>query len=679
MPTGMIGEMLNRAFSEGLLRLDGEGKTERIIYVKSGANERWSDPEEKVRAEFYAELIYKYEYAPEKISIEAVVPRRTPNDRADIVVYSDTEKKQPYIVIECKRDGISDSEFQQAIEQACGNRASLSAPYTGVVAGGTQRFFDFTASKPLERFDNIIADLPINYGSPPEYRFYRDLHGKDISAVPREQLRLVIRKCHQSLWEGGRRSAISAFGEFSKIIFVKIKDEINNRRKSGEPYEFQRRTGESNEDLANRIQYLYETERKREPDVFTERLNIDPPILAQVVEHLESVSLHKTDLDTKGVAFEEFMGGFFKGDFGQYFTPRDLVSFAVQMIPPSFDDIVLDPACGSGGFLLYSLDFIRGLADEIHPNYKTDPISAKRHYELWHDFASSNLFGLEINEELSRVAKMNMIIHDDGHTNVVGHDALDHIDNIKRKNSKFDSGFATRIYTNPPFGSVIKSSEKGAPYLEQYSLRNYITKGRLNDTDSDGDTKKGLKSAKSRSSVKTEILFLERIFDFLKEGGKTAIILPDGILTNASLRGVREWILEHFKIIAVVSLPQFAFQHYDAGVKSSMLFLEKRSSGRSSKNFQGSSELIFMATANNIGYDAAGRKTFIVEVASEAKQGERIEIQKCDLFDYRVTYELSTTSDGKQVWNEKNREVIKNTGIVAEFIKFTKNPEDFFA
>src|SRR5207248_1189322 len=155
-------------------------------------------------------------------------------------------------------------------------------------------------------------------------------------------------------------------------------------------YAFQRRDGESAEELAARIHKLYRTEQELEPDVFTDQINIDPPILAQVVEHLEGISLDRTELDTKGVAFEEFMGGFFKGDFGQYFTPRELIGFAVEILNPEKKHLVLDPACGSGGFLLYTLDHVRREATNRFPNFTKDPQQSREHYNHWHDFAQKN-------------------------------------------------------------------------------------------------------------------------------------------------------------------------------------------------------------------------------------------------------------------------------------------------
>ena len=169
---------LDRAIAAGHAELTGEGKQQRIRYATADRSERFTDPEEQVRAEFWAELIYRYGYEPECIGVEVTVPRRTPADRADIVVFRDREQKRPFAVIECKRDGVTDAEFTQAIEQACGNRASLGAPYAGVVAGRTRRWLEFTGETP-----------------------------------PRE------------------------YGELCKLIFVKISDEQAPRKK-GEPYDF---------------------------------------------------------------------------------------------------------------------------------------------------------------------------------------------------------------------------------------------------------------------------------------------------------------------------------------------------------------------------------------------------------------------------------------------------------
>lgn len=333
--------LIKKAESEGYLRFAGEGKNQRVYYVHSNNHsEKWSDPEEKVRAAFYAELIFNYEYAAQRIGIEITVPRRTPSDRADIIVYEDDELTKPFIVIECKRDGISQAEFNQAVEQAAGNRASVEAKFAGTVSGITRHFLDFTTHGSMEREKNIVSDLPKRYGKAPEFRFVKGERGQDLKRVSRDELRSAIRRCHQTLWEGGRRSPIAAFGEFSKIIFVKIRDEINTDELK--PYSFQRKTSETPEMLADRIYSLYNREKRDEPEVFKGSIEVQPRVMAQVVEHIAAINFNKTELDTKGVAFEEFMGGFFKGDFGQYFTPRDIIAFCVQMLQPSNNNFVLE-------------------------------------------------------------------------------------------------------------------------------------------------------------------------------------------------------------------------------------------------------------------------------------------------------------------------------------------------
>jgi type I restriction enzyme M protein len=683
MPTETPKTYLEQAIADGQAEIKGEGKKERIHYLAADHSERWSDPEEKVRAEFWAELIYKYDYDPKLIKFEVKVPRRTPNDLADIVIYKDEEHKDPYFVFEIKRSDITDAEFSQSIEQACGNRASLAAPFCGSIAGLTRRLLRFDDKQkypPMERDRNHLTDIPKRFGKPPEWRFYKNKEGQDLKAVPREELRSAIRKCHQTLWEGGRRSPIAAFGEFCKLIFVKYRDEKNPDIEDGQPYAFQRRDGESSEDLSKRILRLYTNEQEKEPGVFTDKINIDPPVIAQVVEHLEALSLDRTELDTKGVAFEEFMGGFFKGDFGQYFTPRELIAFSIELLNPERKHLVLDPACGSGGFLLYALDHVRRAANLRYKNYKSDPRQSVDHFNYWHSFAQNNLFGIEINEELARVAKMNMIIHDDGHTNIVGHDALDFLEHLTALKPELVPNKFDVILTNPPFGSVVKSTEKDKGYLDQFDLRHYLSKG-TTDTEPDESTqgernaKRGAKAVKERTSIKTEILFIERVYSYLKpKEGRAAIILPDGILTNSSLQGVRDWMLSHFQILAVVSLPQFAFAYYDAGVKASIVFLRKLGDGEVVSDDQP----IFMALAENIGYDATGRKTFNVTVERETPERDKIERHSCDLFDYRVCFEWNQSNPKEAGWSERYREIIPDTGLIAQWREFQRDPSSFF-
>lgn len=569
----IIQKQLREAEKSGHISVyDNDSKIE---YLAQRHKENFRDPEEKVRVLYYIDLIERYKYPPSRIELEVEMPDRTPERYADIVIYEDDAKRKPYLVIECKRDGISDAEFEQSTKQAIANARVLHAPFANCVAGNTRRAMETALWNDKEPEKATITDIPISYGKVEEFRYKKGDPNWDLKPIDQEDLKRAFQKCHDTLWAGGKRAPTTAFDEFAKIIFVKIRDEKKGRR-AGDPYDFQIKTHESAGSVYKRINALYYEAKKIDPEVFKEDLKIEPEELYTVVEHLQGISLDKTDLDTKGVAFEHFMEDFFKGKSGQFFTPRNIVSFAVKMMNIKNDDLVLDPACGSGGFLLHALDEVRAQAKVFHED---DPVREK---DYWHNFAQHNLFGIEINDSIARVAKMNMIIHDDGHTNVIGHDALSDIERMTAKNPGFARNRFDFIVTNPPFGANVKRSEH--PYLENFVL--------------------GKSGKKARDNQKTEILFIERCIDFLKpETGQMAIVLPDGILTNSSLQYVRNFLMERCQILSVVSLPGFAFSHFGAGVKSSLVFVRRLGTKERIKRYP-----IFMAIAEHIGYDAAGRK-----------------------------------------------------------------------
>lgn len=528
----------------------------------------FKNPEETVRASYFVELILDYQYPKNKIDIEVPVPRRTPKDRADIFVYEDEELKTPYLVVECKKDGITDAEFKQAIEQAFGNANSLRAKFATVVAGTTKTAFDIAGFQPSEREKNVIADIPQKYGKAPKYRFIKGEEGKDLKTVSKDELITALGKSHDTVWQGGKLAPTTAFDEVSKLLFCKLRDEKLTKR--DEPYKFQIGTHETADEVFNRVNSIYLKAKQEDSEVFKEEIRLDPKVVYSVVEHLQELAINKIDLDTKGIAFERFMEDFFKGKMGQFFTPREIIRFCVEMMNPRRGDLVLDPACGSGGFLLNSLDKVRDYAEASY-----DEGEAK---DYWHSFAMNNLYGIEINDQIARVCKMNMIIHDDGHTNIISTDSLRNFDEISDIHKSFGKDRFDIILTNPPFGATVKSTEKN--YLNHYEL------------------------GKGKKNQKTETLFIERCVNFVKpKTGKIAIVLPDGILTNSSLQYVRDFVMDKCQIEAIVSLPQFAFSHFGAGVKSSLVFLRRKGDNEKLGNYP-----IFMAIADHIGYDATGRK-----------------------------------------------------------------------
>ncbi len=554
---------IQRGIDKGIIAVTSDGS--KIVYhCKRDYSTSFKNPEEKVRASYFCELVLDYNYSAKNIDIEVVVPRRTPEDRADIVVYD--EDGAEYLIIECKKDGITDAEFKQAIEQAFGNANSLRAKFASVVAGITKTAFDVSGFKPSEREKNVISDIPKKYGKTPKYKFIKGEPDKELKEVSRDELIRALEKSRDTIWQGGKLAPTAAFDEVSKLLFCKLRDEKTTKK--GENYNFQIGTHESAEEVFERINKIYLKAKKEDAEVFKEDIRLEPRIVYNVVEHLQELAINKIDLDTKGVAFERFMEDFFKGKMGQFFTPRNIITFCVEMMNPERSDLVVDPACGSGGFLLNALDRVRKFAESNYDDREA--------WEHWHKFAMNNLYGIEINDQIARVCKMNMIIHDDGHTNIISTDSLRNVDDITKIHREFNKNHFDILLTNPPFGAVVKSTEKD--YLEKYKL------------------------GKGKQNQKTEILFIERCLDFLKPNGKMAIVLPDGILTNSSLQYVRDFLMENSQILAVVSLPQFAFTHFGAGVKSSLVFVRKKKDNEKTGNYP-----IFMAIAEHIGYDATGR------------------------------------------------------------------------
>lgn len=560
----------------------------RICYIGQNKERNYTNPEEKVQAQTFLQLIIDYNYPVNQIrQFESVTMGREVKE-ADIVVFEDSLCVKPLILVECKKQEVSEAEFQQAINQAYSYAFALpgQVKYVWITSGIKNEYFEVDKSQNTR---NQMPDIP-QYGVQ-NVANYKYVYGADnlpqgegkqrffdLSVIDQSDLTRRFKQAHEALWAGGQLNPSEAFDELDKLIFCKIWDE-RKPRKMGEPYDFQVITVSKNEEkderkrrlmendqLYRRIAALYEEGRNRDREVFRDNIRLTPEKIRTVVSYLESVNLSETDLDSKGRAFETFMGSFFRGNFGQYFTPREIVKFIVDVLPITHDSKVLDTSCGSGGFLLYALNKVRNEATEYYPNYKKDARQYAKWFPYWHDFAEKNLYGIEINEQISRAAKMNMIIHDDGHTNVITSDGLVPDTTIKERtgNKGFEYGTFDFIITNPPFGSNIRQTEQA--YMKTYQLGKKENDWLAVKSQSGDDTRDGQQS---------EVLFLEQDYKFLKEGGMLAIVLPDGILTNSSMQYVRTLLEDWFRIVAVVSMPQTAFSANGAGVKSSVLFLKK--------------------------------------------------------------------------------------------------------
>lgn len=364
-------------------------------------------------------------------------------------------------------------------------------------------------------------------------------------------------KTHKILWDGGRRDPVTAFDEFTKILFAKVFAEL--RVEPGQPTPFERRPGEARSVTACRIRTLYNEARVTYPNVFDTDVDVSDDALDLVVEQLAGVSLVASDLDAPGKAFEVFLGDVFKAELGQYLTPRQVVQTAIAMLQPQPQETVVDPACGSGGFLLYTLEHVRSRLGSVSPA----------------EYASKHLTGVELNVRLAHLAKVTMVLHGDGHSNIKSADSLIGWPELTAATG-LRPGTCGVVMTNPPFGGVVSEETT----LQQYDL--------------------GSKSF-ARRAQKTELLFLERCIDLLQDTGRLGIVLPDSILTNVSLQPVREYVLSRCHVLAVVSLPIQTFAPAGIGVKASLLALERRRSG------DNSIRPAFMALPQHVGYDATGR------------------------------------------------------------------------
>lgn len=633
----------------------------RITYIFQKKERNYNNPEEKVQAETFLRLILDYNYPENRIRQFVPVTRGSETKEADLIVYDDELCLTPRIVVECKRQDVSEAEFLQAIEQAYSYAYFLPSDvkYVWVTSGIRNEYYEVDKN---QNSRNQIPDIP-QFGVD-KIASYKYVYGAqymeheegeqqffDLSVIDQSELTRRFKQAHEALWAGGQLNPSDAFDEMDKLIFCKIWDE-RKPRKIGEPYDFQiitvskqeekdayKRRAKENENLLNRIKALYEEGRKRDKEVFRDDIHLTPEKVRTVVGYLESVNLGETDLDSKGRAFETFMGSFFRGNFGQYFTPREIVKFIVDVLPITKDSKVLDTSCGSGGFLLYALNKVREQATDYYPRYKSDTKDYAKWFPYWHDFAEKNLYGIEISEQISRAAKMNMIIHDDGHTNVITSDGLISDEEIfaKTSNQGFKYGTFDFIITNPPFGSTVRLSEQA--YLKTYQLgkkeEDWLAVIARPENTRDGQS--------------TEVLFIEQDYKFLKEGGYLAIVLPDGILTNSSMQYVRTQIEDWFRIVAVVSMPQTAFAANGAGVKSSVLFLRKWNKDETDKLVQQKKDIEsrLLSDSNYL----AMRGQWDIEIRQKQKQkAEAIKGRQ------RITVTAAKQTEEYKTWNASMQE-----------------------
>lgn len=392
----------------------------------------------------------------------------------------------------------------------------------------------------------------------------------------RERFLESLNNCHNIIRDNDKLSPEAAFDEISKVLFVKIRFERDESRIFTENIYIKRReefdlslvqpSSHYFQYLFDEVKDYYHCDQIFEPN---DRFRIREDSFSRIVKELEDYYLSTVSDDLKGMAFENFLGTTFRGELGQYFTPRPIVKFMVSVLDPRERESIVDPCCGSGGFIIRAFDYIR---NQILSGSDTKSQSIRIR-----TLATECIFGVDANPRMARTAKMNMIMHGDGHSGVHHHDGLVDCDNI------FEGRFDV-ILTNPPFGSKVSkkllvtsedvyvSDSQNEKYLNQYGNA-YLASRKL----AEASVGKPLISQYELggSYSQTEVLFLERCLRLLRPGGRMGIVLPEGVMNNGNMEKVRQFVEDRAKILLIVSLPKSVFVKSGADVKTSILFLRK--------------------------------------------------------------------------------------------------------
>ncbi len=493
---------------------------------------------------------------------------------------------------------------------------------------------------------------------PGEGQTLADLEAQGERAMPRkpanESLVKTFKRCHDYIY-GNEGMKKTAFWELLNLIFCKLYDEKRRFSDAKEGISYRRRfwvgvkeqnTKEGQAAVAERIKGIFEDLKDSHVfrDVFdgSEQINLSDRGLAYVASELAKYSFLDATVDVKGTAYETIVSNTLKQEAGQFFTPRNIIKCMVEMMDPDQNTRVLDPACGSGGFLVMVLDHVRRkIAKNLYPDLDEVRLEAKYNSpevnEAVREYAEKMIFGFDFDPDLKKAARMNMVMAGDGHSNIYNINSLDYphgskpdvpliaeavnqsIANSADKSFKFGTsddnaqGKFDMVFTNPPFGTKVEVDQEIA---ERYEL----------------------------NSKAPEVLFIEACYNFLKPGGKMAIVLPDGILGNPNTESVRLWILKHFKLIASVDLPVETFLP-QVGVQASLLFLQKKTDAEMLVPLDQEDYDVFMAIVEQVGKDRRG-----VPVYEKDDDGAEI------LFEHTKKW-LSITENGREIVKQRKERI----------------------
>lgn len=587
------------------VKRDGKGK------IWSHLRQKWLDetPEESVRQSYLPVLVNEYGYSLDQMDEELeVTGRGSGHARADFVIWRSAEDKanqrNPLIIVECKSDNVTISvkDYGQG-----DNYARLTGAKFFVTHNNRETKYWRVIHDSMPKYPEEIENIPHASDSDKDIE---ELLSK-LKTFREDEFAKLLHECHNVIRNREKLDPAAAFDEIAKILFVKVyvERELKAKRQRKNIFSAEFLDEQLGDDPLNDL--FEKTKRFYAKDkIFddTDRINLKPATGREIVRRLERYNLSDTSEDIKGIAFERFLGRTFRGEIGQFFTPRTITEFMIRMVEPKEGDVICDPASGSGGFLIRFFEIVRQQiladADRQYQEYKASlegkKLSAEKKAELLrakHDeiqatldqsekgsrlwnLANRCIYGTDANDRMARTSKMNMIMHGDGHGGVHHHDGFINVNGI------FEGRFDI-VLTNPPFGANVEADDKilesevtvpddvynryKADYGQAYvEAQKRVQAAQGKSIASLFELPKG-----AQSKIKTEILFIERCLALLKPGGRLGIVLPEGVFNNPSLAYVREFCEDRAYIRAVVSLPQETFFSSGASVKASLLFMQK--------------------------------------------------------------------------------------------------------
>lgn len=549
--------------------------------------------------------------------------------RADIVIFEKDCATQTQdnvkIIIECKKETVEPTNMKEGVSQLKSYMAACPNCEWGMWTNGKQKevYRRVVSEKGKVVFEDF-NDIPSADGNLEEIdRPQR----KSLKNASDDNLLFVFKTCHNHIYVNDGLQKQPAFFELLKVIFCKIEDERN----IPESLEFFATSKERNNPdgqltVKKRISKIFERVKQKHGKIFerNDEILLQPRSLAYIISELQKYSLLNTKIDIKGKAYEEIVGANLRGDRGEFFTPRNVMKMVVEMINPTINERVLDSSCGTGGFLVNAMTHViaqlqikfENQVGKPRKNWNND--EQRVFQDKVAEMAKNNYFGFDINPDLVKATKMNMVMNNDGSGNILQNNSLlpphQWTDEFKTKfasalnvdksdiRNENTIDFFDVIVTNPPFGSKIPIKDEDI--LRQFDLA-YIWKF-------DKGNGRWTKTNRLQSSVPPEILFIERCVQLLKPEGRMGIVLPDAILGSPGLGYIREWLILNTKIIASLDLHADTFQPRN-GTQTSVLFLQKKTQKQKDKEEKTGNMAdynIFMAMIEKVGHDKRGNPIF---------------------------------------------------------------------